>query len=67
MKTVTEWYREQGGWRQERCYCCGVGLQRRRLLRAEGVLELRRQRIVLGDAARPPRAVARRAILLRAR
>lgn len=71
MKTVTEWYREQGGWRQERCYCCVGGLvsdySERRLLRAEGVLELRRQRIVLGDAARPPRAVARWAILLRAR
>jgi hypothetical protein len=26
MKTVTEWYREQGGWRQERCYCCVGGL-----------------------------------------
>jgi hypothetical protein len=23
MKTVTEWYREQCGWRQERCYCSG--------------------------------------------
>ena len=43
----------------------GVGLQRRRLLWAEGVLELRRQRIVLGDAARPPRAVARRAVRVR--
>ena len=26
MKTVTEWYREQCGWRQERCYCCVGGL-----------------------------------------
>ena len=26
MKTITEWYREQCGWRQERCYCCVGGL-----------------------------------------
>jgi len=24
MKTVLEWYREQCGWRRERCYACNA-------------------------------------------
>jgi len=28
MKTVLEWYREQCGWRRERCYACaGAGME----------------------------------------
>ena len=28
MKTVIEWFREQEGWRRERCFMCnGAGMQ----------------------------------------
>ena len=58
MKTVTEWYREQCGWRQKRCHCC-VG----------GLVSDYSGSDFCGpkECSRPPRAVARRAILLRAR
>ena len=71
MKAVTEWYREQCGWRQERCSYCVGGLvsdySGDDFCGPKECSSCGGKRIVLGDAARPPRAVARWAILLRAR
>jgi hypothetical protein len=33
MKTVSEWFREQQGWRREHCYACVGGHDRRLRLR----------------------------------